>query len=66
MATYQGKEVKVIRPARDGDQGFVAGSAEQVIIKGDDGKEQAVPKNQVQDHDQGQGQGQGGQGQQGR
>jgi hypothetical protein len=71
MATYQGKQVKIVRPAKEGDQGFVAGSAEQVIIKGDDGREVAVPKNQVQDQDQAQGgqqgqQGQGGQGQQGR
>ena len=52
MAKYQNKEVKIIRPAKQGDQGFVAGSSEQVVIRGDDGKEIAVPKNQVQDHEQ--------------
>ena len=49
MATYQGKEVKIVRVAKDGDTGFVAGSTEQVIIKGDDGREVAVPKNQVKE-----------------
>jgi len=49
MATYQGKQVKIVRPAKDGDQGFVASSGEQVIIKGDDGREMAVPKNQVKE-----------------
>jgi hypothetical protein len=52
MAKYQNKEVKVVRPAKQGDTGFVAGGVEQVVIKGDDGREIAVPKTQVQDHDE--------------
>jgi hypothetical protein len=51
MAKYQNKEVKIIRPAKQGDAGFVASAGEQVIIRGDDGKEIAVPKQQVQDHE---------------
>jgi hypothetical protein len=51
MAKYQNKEVKIVRPAKQGDAGFVATSGEQVVIKGDDGKEIAVPKAQVQDNE---------------
>lgn len=49
MAKYQNKEVKIVRPAKQGDAGFVASGVEQVVIKGDDGKEITVPKAQVQD-----------------
>jgi hypothetical protein len=49
MATYQGKQVtKLSRPAHEGDKGFKQGT-EQVVIKGEDGQEQAVPKDQVKD-----------------
>jgi hypothetical protein len=49
MATFQGKQVTVLpRPARDGDKGFKAGS-EQVVIRTQDGEEQAVAKDQVKD-----------------
>jgi hypothetical protein len=47
MSTYQGKEVTVVRPARQGDEGFKNDGTEQVVIKGDDGQEKAVPKDQV-------------------
>jgi hypothetical protein len=49
MATYQGKKVTVIRTAKQGDQGFTAGSSEQVVIRGEDGKEIAVPKKEVEE-----------------
>jgi len=49
MATYQGKKVTVVRAAKDGDKDFKATGVEQVVIKGDDGQEIAVPKDQVQD-----------------
>ena len=48
MPTYQGKQVTVVRAAKDGDKGFVVGK-EMVVIKTDDGKEEAVPKDQVRD-----------------
>jgi hypothetical protein len=47
MPMYQGKQVTVVRPAKQGDQGFKNDDSEQVVIKGDDGTEKAVPKDQV-------------------
>ena len=49
MATYKGKKVTVVRGARDGDKGFVVGKSEQVVIRHEDGKEEAVPKDQVEE-----------------
>jgi hypothetical protein len=57
MAKYQNKEVKIVRPAKQGDPGFVSSAGDQLVIKGDDGKEMVVPKNQVQDQGQSQGSG---------
>ena len=51
MAMYKGKKVSVVRVARDGDKSFVAGSSEQVLIRHEDGKEEAVPKAEVRDAD---------------
>lgn len=47
MPMYQGKQVTIVRPAKQGDQGFKNDDSEQVVIKGDDGTEKAVPKDQV-------------------
>ena len=48
---YQGQDVTVVRPAKQGDQGFDAAKGEQVIVKGSDGKEQTVAKSEVQSSD---------------
>lgn len=47
MAQYQGKNVQIVRPARQGDQGFKDDGSEQVVIKDDSGQEKTVPKDQV-------------------
>lgn len=47
MPTYQGKNVQIVRPAKQGDPGFKNDDSEQVVIKGDDGQEKTVPKDQV-------------------
>jgi len=47
MSTYQGKQVTVVRPARQGDEGFKNDGTEQVVIRLDDNTEKAVPKDQV-------------------
>jgi hypothetical protein len=47
MATYQGKQVTVVRAAKQGDPGFKNDDSEQVVIKLDDGTEKTVPKDQV-------------------
>jgi len=50
MATYQGKQVTVVRPqAKQGDTGFKNDGSEQVVIKGDDGQEKAVAKDDVKE-----------------
>jgi hypothetical protein len=43
---YQGQDVTVLRPARQGDKDFNA-SVEQVVIKTADGSEKTVAKNDV-------------------
>jgi hypothetical protein len=45
---FQGQDVTIVRPARQGDQGFDAAKGEQVIVKVSDGKEQTVAKSEVQ------------------
>lgn len=46
---YQGQNVEIVRPAKQGDQGYDAANPnEQVVIKGADGKEKAVAKSEVQ------------------
>jgi hypothetical protein len=47
MSTYQGKQVTIVRAAKQGDPGFKNDDTEQVVIKGDDGQEKTVPKDQV-------------------
>lgn len=46
-ATYQGKTVTVVRPARQGDPDFKPGTIEQLIVKLADGSERTVPKAEV-------------------
>jgi hypothetical protein len=46
-ATYQGKSVTVVRPARQGDPDFKPGAIEQVIVKLADNTEKTVPKAEV-------------------
>lgn len=43
---YQGKEVKNVRDAKQGDQGFQQGQ-DQVVITLDDGTEKTVRRNEV-------------------
>lgn len=50
-ATYQGKPVTVVRPARKGDQGF-AEDTDQVVVKLEDGTEKTVKRTDVQDQGQ--------------
>ena len=45
-ATYQSQSVEVVRPARQGDKDFKAGS-EQLVIRLKDGSEKTVPKAEV-------------------
>jgi hypothetical protein len=45
---YQGQDVQIVRPAKQGDQGFDAAKGDQVVIKGSDGKEKTVSKSEVQ------------------
>jgi hypothetical protein len=45
--TYQGQTVQIVRAAKQGDQGYNASIGEQVVIKGDDGKEKTVAKKDV-------------------
>jgi hypothetical protein len=47
VATYQGRQVTVVRPARKGDAGFKDDDSEQVIVKLDDGTEKCVAKAEV-------------------
>jgi hypothetical protein len=47
MPTYQGRQVTVVRAAKQGDPGFKNDDSEQVVIKQDDGTEKTVPKDQV-------------------
>jgi hypothetical protein len=44
--TYQGKNVKSVRDARDGDEGFVRGT-DQVVITQEDGTEKTVKRSEV-------------------
>jgi hypothetical protein len=46
QSTYQGKNVRV-RDAREGDPGFVKGSADQVVVTLDDGTEKTVKRSEV-------------------
>lgn len=45
-ATYQSQQVEVVRPAKQGDAGFKAGT-EQVVIRLADGTEKTVAKAEV-------------------
>lgn len=47
MPQYQGKDVTVTRPARQGDKGFIAAAGEQVLVRLEDGSEKVVPKDEV-------------------
>lgn len=44
---YQGKNVRQVRDARDGDQGFQKGVQDQVCITLDDGTEKVVKRSEV-------------------
>jgi len=44
--TYQGKNIRSQREARDGDEGFVKGG-DQVTITLDDGSEKTVKRSEV-------------------
>jgi hypothetical protein len=46
-ATYQGKSVSIVRPAKQGDPDFKPASGEQIIVKLADGTEKTVPKAEV-------------------
>jgi hypothetical protein len=46
--TYQGKNIRSQRPAREGDEGFVKGT-DQVTITLDDGSEKTVKRSEVSD-----------------
>jgi hypothetical protein len=43
---YQGKNVRNVREARDGDDGFVKGT-DQVVVTLDDGTEKTVRRSEV-------------------
>jgi hypothetical protein len=45
--TYQGKPVKSVRDAKDGDPGFQKGQVDQVCITLDDGTEKVVKRSEV-------------------
>lgn len=47
MPTFQGKNVQIVRQAKQGDQGFKNDDSEQVVIRMDDGTEKTVAKDQV-------------------
>jgi hypothetical protein len=46
MAKYQSKNVTVLRDAKQGDAGFVAGS-DQILIKLEDGSQKVVSRRDV-------------------
>ena len=50
MATYQGKQVTVLRPAKEGDPGF-GESTDQVVIKLEDGTLKTVDLSEVDGKD---------------
>lgn len=45
--SYQGKPVRSVRDAREGDKGFVKGSVDQVIITLEDGTEKTIKKSEL-------------------
>lgn len=48
MAKYQGRDVTVVRAAKQGDNGFQPGQPDQVLIN-DGGTQKVVPRSEVQD-----------------
>lgn len=48
MSTYQGKPVTVVRPAREGDEGFDE-EIQQLVVKLEDGTEKTVARKDVDD-----------------
>ena len=47
MPQYQGKNVTVVRDAKQGDQGFDASKGAQSLIKLEDGAQKVVLKSEV-------------------
>lgn len=45
--TYQGKNVRSVRDAREGDQGFSKDQHDQVVVTLDDGTEKVVKRSEV-------------------
>ena len=47
MPSYQGKKVTIVRPAKQGDQGFDQNKDDQIVISMPDGTEKTVPREEV-------------------